>query len=139
MRLTALRNILLASGAYYVSAWWLGPVVWLWSFVSNRLSFTVGIETMLLMPLVMGVPEIVLACGAGAAVAATAESPHPSRWALLPAGLFAMQRVFAQRWSAQPPTFEDHVSIAVGAILPAVACILAATFAEGRLGRRLAA
>ena len=130
MRLTALKNILLACGAYYVAAWWLGPLVWLWSFVSNNVSFTVGIETILLMPIVMGVPEIVLACGAGAAIAATADSRHPSRWALLPAGLFLMQRLFARRWSAQPPTFEDQAAIAVEALLPAVACILAATFVE---------
>jgi hypothetical protein len=135
MGVTALKNTLLACGAYYVAMWLYGPLVWLWSFVSNRLTFTGGIETIVLMPIVMGVPEMLVACGAGVAVVATVDAKHPSRWALLPAGLFLMQHAFARRWWARSPTFEDQVAIVVEAALPAVACILAATVLESRVRR----
>jgi hypothetical protein len=134
MRLRTLKNVLLSCGAYYVAVSLLyGPLVWAWSFVSNRLSFTVGIETIVLMPLVMGVPEILVAIIVGAAIAATVDARHASRWALIPAALFVLQRVFARRWWAQPPTFEDQAAMVVEAALPVVTCILAATVFESRL------
>lgn len=134
MRLSTLKNILLSFGAYYVGVWLLyGPLVWVWSFVSNRLSFTVGIETIVLMPLVMGVPEIVVAMVVGAAIAATVDARHASRWALVPAALFVLQHVFARRWWGRSPTFEDQAARVVEAALPVVACILAATVFESRL------
>lgn len=128
----ALKNVLLSCGAFALAGLFHLPLVWLWSAVSNRASFTVGIETMLLMPLVMGLPEILVACGAGAAVAATAESRYPSRWSLIPAGLSVLQRVFARRWWAQPPGLEDQVAVVIEAAVPAVACVLTATLLERR-------
>lgn len=133
--MTMLRNVLLACGAYFVAAWLLVPLVLLWNFVSSRLSFTEGIESMVLMPIVMGVPEIVVASGVGAAVAATVQATRPSRWALIPAALFVMQHVLTPRWWAQPPTTTDRITLAIEAALPAVACVLSATIFERRLRR----
>jgi hypothetical protein len=136
MRTTVLKNVLLSCGGYFVAAGLLhAPLVWLWSFVSNHLTFTVGIETIVLMPVVMGLPEILVACLAGAAIASTVEAAHPSRWALVPAMFFMLQRVFAQRWWAQPPTANDRAAMLVEAALPVIACILTATFVEARLRR----
>lgn len=135
MNASVLRNTLLACGAYYLALWLYVPLTALWSVVSNRLSFTVGVETIVLMPIVLGLPELVLAGAVGAVVAATAAARHPSRWALLPAALFVTQHAFARHSWARPPDFDDRVRLVVEAVLPAVVCILAATIVEGRAKR----
>jgi hypothetical protein len=119
-------------GAYYIAAWLYLPLAWLWDFVSRRMSFRVGVETMLLMPLVMGLPMAVVAFAAGALIGRTVDARHPSRWALVPALLFLQQHLLGRRWWATPPTVTDWVGIAVEAAFPAVACVLGAVWIEGR-------
>jgi hypothetical protein len=130
--MSILRNLLVVCGAYYVAIWLYLPLAWLWAFVSSRMSFTVGVETMLLMPLVMGLPMAVVAFAAGALVARTIEDRYPSRWALIPALLFLQHHLLGGRWWAEPPTLTDHIGIAVEAAFPAVACVLGAVVVEGR-------
>lgn len=126
-----LRNLLLASGAYYLPMFFLyGPLVVAWSYVSNRLSFVVGLESVIVMPVVLGAPKLVIAGAVGAIVSLLAEARYPSRWALVPAGLFSLQSLFAQREWAQPPELHDRASMLVEAALPVVACLVTATIAE---------
>jgi hypothetical protein len=131
-----LKNLLVVCGAYYLAGWLHLPLAWLWSFASDRMSFEVGVETTLLMPLVMGLPMAATAFGAGALIARVVDAKYPSRWALIPALLFVLRHLLGRRWWAQPPTLADYVGIAVEAAFPAVACILGAAVLEGRARRQ---
>jgi hypothetical protein len=126
----AFKNTLLSFGAYYASTWLYWPLQWLWSFVSNRLSFTQGVESMLLMPFLLGVPEMLVAFCAGMAVSATVEANRPSRWAFITAAFFVVRHASARYFWAHPPTFEERGEIIVAAALPVVACILGAIVVE---------
>jgi hypothetical protein len=129
---TALKDVLIVCGAFYVSIRLLLPLSLLWSLVSNDLSFAGNLQLMLLMPIVMAVPEILAAIAVGTATALTVESRYPSRWAVIPALLFLQGQLFVQRTWIIGPTTDGLVGVAVEAALPAIACIVAAAVVEER-------
>ena len=133
--MSSFKNLLLSFGAYYLAIWLRLLLEWPWSFVSNRLSFIGDLQSMLLMPAVWALPSAVAAFAAGVAIGHVVEARFASRWALLPAALFFEQHIFGYRTWVIGPTKSDYVSIAVGAAIPALACVVGAVIAEGKRKR----
>lgn len=125
------RNVVLGLGAYYIGAWAVLPLSLLLSPLTNGASFQDGIQSLLLMPLVFSLPSTISACGVGAIVARTVESPHPVRWALVPAALFLVLRLVSGEWLTEP-TLGDRLSQVAEGLYPAVACVLVAVWAQRR-------
>jgi hypothetical protein len=131
MRKTLARNVLVSGGAYYASLWVIPPVTMAFAPITNGVPFLDGFETAVLMPLVLGIPSALVAAGAGALTAWLVESVHAWRWAVLPAVLYAVFTFNGNHWLV-PPKIDQRVGQAIQALLPAVACVLAAIFVQRR-------
>ncbi len=120
--ITAFRNILIASGAYYLSWWLVYPLDFGYRKIIGRIIYEGNLGYAVVMPLVMNFPFALVAVGVGIAVVLLVESERPLGWALLPAVLYFYFAYTGHHW-VNPPTSVDRTAQTIGAIVPAAACI----------------
>jgi hypothetical protein len=88
------RNLLIVGGVYYLS-WWLAyPLALGYGKLTERIIYRGDFVGAAVMPLVTGLPYVVVAVGVGASVAWLVESEQPLRWAIFPAPLYAFFAFF---------------------------------------------
>jgi hypothetical protein len=127
---TFVRNLLVVLGAYYLSRWVAVPVQLMFAQVTNHLIFSGDFEGAVVMPLVLGVP-LALVAGLTGAVIAWLIPSHRLLWVLLPAALYFTFGLLGHHWLS-PPSIADRVSEFIGALVPAVACVVGAMLVDRR-------
>jgi hypothetical protein len=81
------------------------------------------------MPLVAHLPEALVAAVVGATVVWLVESDRPVIWTIFPALLYALTGFLGYHW-ARPPMLLDRVQQTVGAVFPAVTCVVGGILAS---------
>jgi hypothetical protein len=120
---TKVRNVLVAAGAYYISKWLALPLAFGWGKLTSKIIYRGDFAGAVLLPLVDHVPIALIAMGVGVSVVWLVESDYPLAWVLFPAALYALLGLFGYHWGRQP-TFLDRISQVVGALFPALTCIV---------------
>ena len=131
MNIITVRNALIAAGAFYLSWWPLGPLVWAYGKIANGITYTGDFEATVLMPLITGVPVATIAARAGFAVGRLVESRRAALWPAMPALLYAFFGFVGHDWQV-PPTLLDRLGQMIGAIFPAITCLVAGVLAASR-------
>ena len=121
---TVFRNSLIAAGAFYLSYWVAPPLEWGYSKLVH-LRFVGYFETAVLMPLLMNLPDALVAVGVGASVAWLVDSKRPAAWVAIPAALYVYFDYVGYSW-VQPPTISQRLGQVVGALFLAFACFVGA-------------
>jgi len=125
------KNLLIGAGAYYLSFWLTMPLALGFGELTEGLSYHGDFKGAVVMPLVSHLPKAIVAAVAGATVVCLVESDRPLRWALFPTLLYGLLGFLGYHWS-RPPLIMGRVAQTVGALFPALACIVGALVAERR-------
>jgi len=127
----AARNLLIGAGAYYLSLWFGEPLVFAFGKLTQGFTYSGDFNIAVVGPLVMHLPRALVAAAAGASVVSLVESDRRIGWAVFPALLYAVLGFLGYHW-ARPPVLLDRVAQSVGALFPALACVVGAMLAEKR-------
>jgi len=125
------KNLLICAGTYYVSRWVTLPLVFGFGKLTQGITYSGDFEGAVVMPLVLKVPVALVAAAVGASIIWLVDSDRPLRWVIFPALLYAILGFLGYHW-AHPPLLRDRVFQAVGALFPAVACVLGGIVASRR-------
>ena len=127
----AARNLLIGAGAYYLSLWLGEPLAFGFGRLTQGFIYSGNFDITVVGPLVMHLPRALVAAAAGATVVSLVESNRRIAWAVFPALLYAALGFLAHHW-ARPPALLDRVAQIVGALFPALACVVGAIVADKR-------
>jgi len=127
------KNLLICAGLYYLSRWIVFPLALGYGKLTDRKIFSGNFEGDVVMPLVLHVPIALVAAGAGVSVILLVDSARPLRWVMFPALLYAFFGFLGYHW-AHPPLLHDRVFQAIGALFPAVTCVLGGIMASRQRG-----
>jgi len=123
-----LRNLFLSGGAYYLS-WWLAyPLAFAYSKATGWIIYHGNFAAAVVMPLVTSLPYALVAAMVGACVALLVESKRRLQWAAFPAALYAYYGYVGHHWFGTQ-TIPSQVGPAIGALLPAISCMVGAVVA----------
>ena len=125
------KNLLIGAGAYYLSGWLGMPLALGFGKLTQGLTYRGDFNSYFMGPLIVHLPRAIVAAAAGAAVAWLVESERPVGWAIFPAILYGLLGFLGHHW-ARPPLPLDRVAQTIGAVFPALACIVGAVFAGRR-------
>jgi ABC-type amino acid transport system permease subunit len=128
------KNLLLGAGAYYIAAWLSMPLAIAFGKLTQGHIYTGDFSAAFVMPLVTNLPKAIVAAAAGAVLAWLIESERPVVWAIFPALLYGVLGFLGYRW-ARPPAVVDRVKQTIGALFPALACVVGALVAERHRAR----
>ena len=131
---TATRNLFMVLGAYWISWWVSVPLATLFSYATSRIHYYGNFEGHVIMPLVFSFPVAIVALGVGAVTAWMIETRRPWRWALIAPLLFFAHGLTGYHW-VEPPTGLDKLGQIMGALLPAIACLVGSFLAERQMRR----
>jgi hypothetical protein len=123
------RNLLVGAGAFFISGWLGIPLALGYGKLTQGLIYTGDFNGNVVAPIVIHMPRAIIAAAAGAAVVWLVESDRPVRWAFPPAVLYGLLGFLGYHWT-RPPIFLDRVSQTIGALFPALACIVGALMAR---------
>jgi hypothetical protein len=119
------RNLLVSAGAYFISGWLGIPLSLGFGKLTQGFIYRGDFNGYIVSPVVVHLPRAIVAASAGAVVVWLVESDRPVTWAFPPAILYGLLGFFGYHW-AHPPIFMDRVSQTIGALFPALACIVGA-------------
>jgi hypothetical protein len=122
------KNLLIGAGAYYISGWLGMPLALGFGKLTPGLTYRGDFNGYVVGPLVMHLPRALVAAAAGATLAWLVESERPVGWAIFPALLYGILGFLGYYW-ARPPLPLDRVAQTIGALSPALACIVGALVA----------
>jgi hypothetical protein len=125
------RNLLICAGAYYVARWMTLPLAFGFGKLTQGITYSGDFEGTVLMPLILKVPVALVAAAVGASVLWLVDSGRPLRWVIFPALLYALLGFLGYHW-AHPPLPRDRVFQTVGALFPAISCVLGGIVASRR-------
>ena len=125
------KNLLIGAGTYYLSSWLTMPLAFGFGKLTEGLTYAGDFNGAVVMPLVIHLPKAIVAAAAGATVVWLVESDRPLGWALFPTLLYGLLGFLGYHWS-RPSLILNRVAQTVGALFPALACIIGALVAERR-------
>lgn len=125
------RNLLICAGVYYLARWVTLPLAFGFGKLTQGITYSGDFEGAVVMPLVLKVPVALVAAAVGASVIWLVDSGRPLRWVIFPALLYTVLGFLGYHW-AHPPMLRDRVFQTVGALFPAVACVLGGMVASRR-------
>jgi hypothetical protein len=125
------RNLLIGGGAYYLSWWVANPLAFGYGKLTERIIYRGVFASAVVLPLVTHLPVALVAAGVGASVAWLVESDRPLPWVMFPAVLYAFFEYLGYGW-ARPPMPLDRAAQVIGALFPAVTCIVGGLVAARR-------
>ena len=125
------KNLLLCAGVYYLSEWLVVPLAIGFGRLTQGVTYTGDFASTVVMPLVMRLPMALVAAAAGATVVWLVESGRPVGWTIFPALLYALLGFLGYHW-ARHPLFLDRVQQTVGAVFPALTCVVGGMVASRR-------
>jgi hypothetical protein len=130
------RNLLIGAGAYYLSKWLVVPLVFGLGKMTQGLIYSGDFNGKIVSQLVWHLPLALVAFAAGFTVAVLVEADSPVYWAIFPAILYGLFAFLGRHW-ALPPDFLDRVGQTLGALFPALTCVLGASVAARRFPRNV--
>jgi hypothetical protein len=125
------RNLLIGGGAYYLSWWIASPLAFGYGKLTERIIYRGAFASAVVLPLVTHLPVALVAAGVGASVAKLVESDRPLRWVMFPAALYAFFEYLGYGWARAPMPL-DRMAQVIGALFPAVTCIVGGLIAARR-------
>jgi hypothetical protein len=125
------RNLLVGAGAYYLSKWLVVPLVFGFGKMTQGLIYSGDFNGKIVSQLVWHFPLAVVAFAAGSTVAVLVEGDSRVSWAVFPAILYGLFAFLGHHW-ALPPDFLDRVGQTLGALFPALTCVIGAWWAARR-------
>jgi len=125
------RNLFIGAGAYYLSKWLVVPLVFGLGKMTQGLIYSGDFNGKIVSQLVWHFPLALVAFAAGFAVAVLVEADSPVHWAVFPAILYGLFAFLGHHW-AMPPDFLDRVGQTLGALFPALTCVMGAWVAARR-------
>jgi hypothetical protein len=132
------KNLLIGAGAYYLSGWLGMPLAFGFAGLTQGLTYRGDFNIYVVGPLVMHFTRALVAAAAGATVVWLVESDRPVGWAIFPALLYGLLGFLGYHWG-RPPVFLDRVAQTIGALFPALACVVGALVAGQQRATRRAA
>jgi hypothetical protein len=129
------RNVTICAGVYYLATW-ISP--WphhAWTVLTEGILYSGFVGGVLVLPIVSTFPIAIIAALIGFGVTYLVTSPHPDRWALLPALLLGGQYFRGHHWAVEPGMMERGGQ-AVGSVFWAASCIIGGQVAVRVRGRR---
>ncbi len=133
-RMVPARNALVCFGLYYLDGWLTFVFSIFYDKLTNRIIYDGDFGAAVLLPLVLHFPRALFSAIAGFALFYLVESQRPVLWAVLLAATYAGLGFTGYHW-ARPLMPADRVGQAVGALYPAVTCVLG-TLLANRLARK---
>ncbi len=128
----SLSNILIGGGAYYLSWWIEEPLAFVYGkLVFGHVTYRGGFASRVVLPIVLHVPPAIAAAVVGACVVILVDSKRPLYWTILPAGLYAWFGSLGYS-SFGSTVASDRLPQVIGALFPAVACLIGALLAVRR-------
>jgi hypothetical protein len=128
------RNLLIGAGAYYLSKWLVVPLVFGLGKITQGLTYSGDFNGKIVSQLVWHFPLALVAFAAGFTVAVLVEADSPFYWAVFPAILYGLFAFLGRHW-ALPPDFLDRAGQTLGALFPALTCVMGAWVAARRFPR----
>lgn len=125
------KNLLLCTGVFYLSKWVVLPLALGFGKLTQGIIYRGDFQGTVLMPLVLHVPIALVAAGAGASVLWLVDSARPLRWVIFSALLYGSFGLLGYHW-AHRPLLHDRVFQTVGALFPAITCVLGGIMAIRR-------
>jgi hypothetical protein len=125
------KNLLICAGAYYLARWVTLPLAFGFGKLTGGITYSGDFKGAVVAPLVLKVPVALVAAAVGASVVWLVDSSRPQSWVLFPAALYGFFG-FLGYHGAHTPLPHDRVFQTVGALFPAVACILGGIVASRR-------
>jgi hypothetical protein len=125
------KNLLIGAGAYYLSVWLYVPLAFVFGKLTQGLTYMGDFNSYVVMPLVIHLPWAIVAAAVGATVVWLVESDRPVGWAIFPALLFGLLAFLGHHW-ARPPLILDRLAQTIGALFPALSCVIGALVAARR-------
>jgi hypothetical protein len=132
------RNLLVGAGAYYLSRWLVVPLGFGFGKLTQGLIYSGDVNGKVVSQMVSHCPLALVAFAAGFTVAVLVEADLPVYWAVFPAILYGVFAFLGHRW-VLPPDFLDRVGQTLGALFPALTCVMGAWVAARRFPRTTAA
>jgi hypothetical protein len=120
-----IKNVLVCAGTYCIATWAYIPLEFGFAKLTEGIWYHGNFSVYVLEPLFTKAPLALVAACAGAFVIRFVNSERPIRWAFVLALIYALNGFAWQHWS-RPPEFLDRVEQTIGALFPALSCILGA-------------
>jgi hypothetical protein len=124
----AARNLLIVTGAYYLSGWLGTALAFGLGNLTAGLTYKGDFNQGVVAPLVIHLPWAITAAAAGASIVWLVESDRLLRWAFFLALLYGLFNFLGWHW-ARPPVILDRVAQTIGAVYVGLACVAGALFA----------
>ena|SRR5271165_5589769 len=132
------KNLLISAGAYYISGWLGMPLALGFGKLTQGLTYMGEFNSYFVGPLVVHLPRAIVAAAAGATVIWLVESDRPVGWAFFQTLLYGLLGFLGYHW-ARPPVFPARVAQMIGALFPALSCVVGALVAGRQRATRRAA
>ena len=99
MELRTARNVMIAAGVFYLCQWLAGPLTIGFAKFTEHIVYTGDFNGYVVMPLVVHLPQALVAVVAGVMVVWLVESKRPMAWVSLPTALYVLLGFYAHHWS----------------------------------------
>ena len=129
------KNLLICAGAFYILNWIAFLLQLPYGKMTSGIIYFGDFGGAVLLPLVLNLPKALCAFGVGAIVFWLVESEHPICWALFPAILYFVFGLQSHHW-ARPLNIVDREAQVIGALFPAISCVVGAITVRWRVARR---
>lgn len=120
-----IQNILISFGAFWLSLWTVGPLVWLFSKLNDKIIYGDSVLEAIAMGAMTSMGRSVSAVLAGLLVTFTASGRKPERWAFVVATLYVIDTPVRHHWHSGPTAW-DRIWQTSDLMFPALACVAAA-------------
>jgi hypothetical protein len=131
--MSAIRNILISFGVFWLSLWTVAPLGWPVAKLTNGIVYGDGVLSALAMGVMTSMGRTLAAILAGVLVTVIISGRKSELWALIVAVLYVVDAPLRRHWF-QTPTSSDRLWQGIDLVFPAIACIVAA-FIVARLRR----
>jgi hypothetical protein len=131
MTVLKLRNLLIGAGAYYLSKWVAFLLAMAYGKLTDHVIWPGFFSAIFVMTIVIEVPTALGATLAGASTVWFVESERLQRWAIFPAVLYSLTGFLGWHW-AHRPLLHDRAEQVVGALFPAIMCLVGGIVAARR-------
>jgi len=123
--MSAIRNILISFGVFWLSLWTIAPLGWPFGKLNNGIVYGDSVLSTLAMGLMTSMGRTLAAVLAGVLVTVVVSGRRSELWALIVAVLYVADAPLRYHWFSSP-TSSDRLWQGVNLVFPAIACIVAA-------------
>ena len=123
MIITAIRNLMIVAGIYYLAWWVISPLFMIHRKITAGIIYNGGIFGSLFMGIISALPVAIGAFGAGILSPYILEGTNRKYWIASLSLFYAITGLAGFSW-AQQPEMSDRVFQVIQSIFPAISCYL---------------